>query len=121
MPRVENIKRHADQQQYESGDDEPVLFRVQTKVEYRASWRRRSWTGGINNVCRLDLNGRDEPVAAPRNGFDKSGIAGIIPKSFSNLEYRHSQAFVEFDKSILWPKSISNLFPRNNLSGAFHQ
>ena len=98
-----------------------MLFRVQTKVEYRASWRRRSWTGGITNVCCLDLNGCDEPVATSRNGFDKPGVTGIIPKRFTNLQYRHSQALVEFDEGILGPKSISNLFPRNNLSGAFHQ
>ena len=72
-------------------------------------------------LCALDLNGRDEPVAASGNGFDESGIAGIIPKSFSDLQYRHSQALVEFDKGILRPKSVSNLFPRNNLSGAFHK
>ena len=77
--------------------------------------------GRVSDLCSLDPNGRDEPVAAARNGFDKSGITGIIPKSFSDLQYRHSQALVEFDKGILRPKSIPNLFPRNNLSGAFHK
>ena len=98
-----------------------VLRRVQIGLGCGHSWCRRSLSGGISNVCALDLNGRDEPVAASGNGFDESGIARIIPKSFPDLEYRHSQALVEFDKGILWPKSISNLFPRNNLSGAFHQ
>ena len=69
--------------------------------------------------CSLDLNRRDEPIAPPRNGFDESGITRIIPKSFPDLEYRHSQALIEFDKGILGPKSVPNLFPRNNLSGAF--
>ena len=69
----------------------------------------------------LDLNRRDEPIASPRDGLDESWITGIIPKSFPNLKNRHPQALIEFDKGILGPKSVSNLFPRNNLSGAFHK
>ncbi len=83
--------------------------------------RRRSWNRGAGYLRSLDPNGRDEPVAASRNSFDESGITGIIAKSLSDLEYRHSQALVEFNEGILRPKSISNLFPRNNLSGAFHK
>jgi hypothetical protein len=67
----------------------------------------------------LDPNGGDEPVAPAGNGFDESGVTRIIPKSFPDLEYRNSQALVEFDEGILRPKSVPNLFPRNNLSGAF--
>ena len=62
-----------------------------------------------------------KPVSPPRNGFDKSGVASVISKSFPHLKYCHPQAPVELNKGILWPESISNLFPRNNLSGAFHQ
>jgi|SRR5690242_15825272 hypothetical protein len=119
MPRAEKIKRHAKPQQYESGDNQPLLCRVQTGLGLGYSRFHMSWSGRTRRVRRLDLNGRNEPVAPPRNGFDESGITRIIPNSFPDLEYRHSQALVEFDKGILGPKSVPNLFPRNNLSGAF--
>src|SRR5690348_4898435 len=121
MSRVENVKRRAKQQQHESGDDQPMLCRVQTAWGREYSWPGRSCSARRRNMCGGDLNRCDEPVASARNGFDESRITRLIPESFSDLEYRHSQAFVEFDKGILRPESISNFFPRNNLPGAFHK
>ena len=119
MPRAENIEHHANHKQYESGDDQPVLCRIQIGFGCRYRWYRRNLAGGICYVYSLEPDGRDEAVAAAGNGFDEPGVAGIIPKSFSDLEYRHSQALIEFDEGILRPKSVPNLFPRNNLSSTF--
>ena len=73
------------------------------------------------NLWSLDLHRRDESVAPAWDSLDKPGIAGIVPKSFPDLQYRDPQALIEFDKGILWPKPSSNLVPRHNLSGALHK
>src|SRR5690348_7306061 len=83
------------------------------------NWTRRSGRAGI--FRNLDLDRRNEPIASAGDGLNESGIARIIPKSFSDLEYRHSQALVEFNKGVLGPKPVPNLFSRNNLSATLDQ
>ncbi len=103
-------------------DDQPMFCRIPDWIGTRIqSGDAAIEVVELGTVRSLDLNGSNESVATAGNGFDKSGITGIIPKSFSDFQYCHSQALVEFDKGILRPKSISDLFSRNNLPRALHK
>ena len=87
MPRVENIKHHADQQQYESGDDQPVLFRVQIGLG-RGDQLVPQRVGGVESATFAVST-----LTGAMNRYLAGFVTGIV---FLALDPYKSNSFVRF-------------------------
>src|SRR3954468_20168814 len=67
------------------------------------------------------LNGRDKPVATPRQCFDESRILRRIAQRIAQFTDSAIDCVVEIDKRAAVPEFFLNLLPRDYFAGAFEQ
>ena len=71
---------------------------------------------------RIDcLDGSDEAVPAPRQGFDELWCFGGIAKRLTDLLDRRVQAVLEIDERVGCPQSPPKLLARNQVPGPLQQ
>jgi hypothetical protein len=67
------------------------------------------------------LHRRQETISTPVQGFDKSGIVGLVAKDLAEFLYRAVQPQIEIYKGVSRPQSLLDLLASNNLAGALEQ
>jgi hypothetical protein len=69
----------------------------------------------------LPFDWRDQPVSAPRQGFNVLGMVGIVVERPAQDRYRNVNAPIEFHHGIVRPKNLLYLQAGNNFALALHQ
>ena len=69
----------------------------------------------------MPVYGRQETVAAPRQGFDESWIVGGIAQSVPEALYGGVQAMVKVDERVGRPESLLEFIAAHDLPGAFEK
>jgi hypothetical protein len=67
-------------------------------------------TGRLREWALNCLDGRDKPVTALSQCFNKCGILGVVTQSFAQLVYGNAQAVVEVDGRIRAPEPLLQRF-----------
>jgi hypothetical protein len=63
----------------------------------------------------------DEAVTAARHGFDESGVLGGVADGCAQLPNGRIQRVVKFDKRLVRPKLLTDLFAGDNFAGSLQQ
>jgi hypothetical protein len=72
-----------------------------------------------DRVGRFDL--RKETVAAPRDGFHKTGTLGRISERVTDFAYRFVEPVIEIHESVSGPQLFLEFFTRYDLAGMLQQ
>ena len=79
--------------------------------------------GQVLNFAILQplVDGRNEPVAAARDGFDKPRRVGRVPESVTQPLDNDVQTVLKIDEGVFWPEPLSQLLTSDELAGVLEQ
>ena len=82
------------------------------------------WGGGfywllIRQADRF--HGCDEPIAAPRESFDKAGVAGTVSQGFADAVERGVDAVIGINKGIVRPQATGNFLASDQVPRALEE
>jgi hypothetical protein len=69
----------------------------------------------------LPIDWRDQPVSAPRQGFNVLGMVGIVCERLAQDRDCNVNASIEFHDGIVRPENLAYFLAGNNVASALHQ
>ena len=87
----------------------------------RRRGRRRGLHQHVHQLHGGNRDRRDEPIAAPRHGFDESRVVGGVVERLAELADGAVQPDLEFDERVRGPEHASQFFAGDHFTGTAQQ